>query len=409
MRDGWFETTLGDIAEVVGGGTPSTAKEEFWDGDVIWLTPTEVTAIDGKVIYESKRKITQAGLRSSGARILPLGTVILTSRASVGFVALAGTELTTNQGFQSLIPSELVDGVFLMFWIQMNRSEFESRSAGSTFKEISKSNVKSIVMNLPPLAEQKRIVDVVSSVDAYIDALQQKADTARSARNAVLHELLFAGGDDWTETTLGELLSRSIGGVWGGEPGSDQEEVKVVRSTEFTRSGVLNYSTGVFRSIRSGQLSTRELAAGDILLEKSGGGPEQPVGRVVYVESDIPPRFVCSNFIQLLTPIVEKVLPRFLFLQMWMWHFENRTLEFQAQTTGIRNLRTPDYLEQSVALPPVSEQKRIVEIVSSMDEVIQSAEQAVVDAKNLRSGLLSDLLSGEHEIPASYDVFVGAA
>ena len=138
MRDGWTETTLGDVAEVVGGGTPSTAKEEFWDGDVIWLTPAEVTAIDGKVISDSKRKITQAGLRSSGARILPRGTVILTSRASVGFVALAGTELTTNQGFQSLIPSELVDGVFLMFWIQMNRSEFESRSAGSTFKEISK-------------------------------------------------------------------------------------------------------------------------------------------------------------------------------------------------------------------------------------------------------------------------------
>ena len=109
MRDGWTETTLGDIAEVVGGGTPSTSKEEFWDGDVVWLTPTEVTAIDGKVISDSKRKITQTGLQSSGARVLPKGTVILTSRASVGFVALAGTELTTNQGFQSLIPSELVN------------------------------------------------------------------------------------------------------------------------------------------------------------------------------------------------------------------------------------------------------------------------------------------------------------
>jgi type I restriction enzyme S subunit len=80
-----------------------------------------------------------------------------------------------------------------------------------------------------------------------------------------------------------------------------------------------------------------------------------------------------------------------------------------AQTTGIRNLRTPDYLEQVISLPPLAEQKRIVEIVSSMDDVIQSTEQAVADAKNLRSGLLSDLLSGEHEIPASYNVFVGAA
>jgi type I restriction enzyme S subunit len=133
------------------------------------------------------------------------------------------------------------------------------------------------------------------------------------------------------------------------------------------------------------------------------------VGRVVYVQSDIPPRFVCSNFIQLLTPIQQKVLPKFLFLVMWHWHFENKTLEYQAQTTGIRNLRTPDYLEQFIALPPLAEQKRIVEIVSSMDDVIQSTEQAVTDAKNLRSGLLSDLLSGDHEIPASYDSLMGAA
>jgi type I restriction enzyme S subunit len=94
---------------------------------------------------------------------------------------------------------------------------------------------------------------------------------------------------------------------------------------------------------------------------------------------------------------------------MWHWHFENKTLEYQAQTTGIRNLRTPDYLEQFIALPPLAEQKRIVEIVSSMDDVIQSTEQAVTDAKNLRSGLLSDLLSGDHEIPASYDSLMGAA
>ncbi len=188
--DDWTETTLGDIAEVVGGGTPSTTKEEFWDGDVIWLTPTEVTAIDGKVISDSKRKITKAGLQSSGARVLPKGTVILTSRASVGFVALAGTELTTNQGFQSLIPSERVDGVFLMFWIQINRAEFESRSAGSTFKEISKSNVKSIAIKLPPLVEQKRIVDVVSSIDDVIQSTEPALAEAKSLRSGLLSDLL---------------------------------------------------------------------------------------------------------------------------------------------------------------------------------------------------------------------------
>jgi restriction endonuclease S subunit len=94
---------------------------------------------------------------------------------------------------------------------------------------------------------------------------------------------------------------------------------------------------------------------------------------------------------------------------MWMWHMQNRTLEYQAQTTGIRNLRTPDYLEQTLKLPPQADQHRIVETVSTMDDVLSSTEQAITDAKGLRSGLLSDLLSGDHEIPETYDHLHGAA
>lgn len=148
---------MGEIAEVIGGGTPSTTIGEYWDGDIVWLTPTEITSQDGKVVSDSIRKITDLGFKNSGAQMLPKDSVILTSRASVGFVALAGKELCTNQGFQSLIPKPSVLSKFLMFWIQMNRPEFESRSAGSTFKEISKSNVKSMKLELPPLLEQEKL------------------------------------------------------------------------------------------------------------------------------------------------------------------------------------------------------------------------------------------------------------
>jgi len=292
------------------------------------------------------------------------------------------------------------------FW-----NELRTRAVGTVLrrKTLNARQLQEVPLNLPSLEEQRRIVDLMSSVDSYIAALQQQADAARSARSAVLSKLLSAGGEDWTETTVSDLLSRSIGGVWGAEPGTDQEEVTVVRSTEFTKSGILNFATGVPRSIKSSQLSSRALAEGDILLEKSGGGPEQPVGRVVYVQAVIPPRYVCSNFIQLLTPIRQRVVPRFLFLVMWLWHFQNKTVEYQAQTTGIRNLRTPAYLDQFIALPPLVEQERIVTIVSAIDEVIQSADNAVADAKSLRSGLLYELLSGAHEIPESYDGLLGAA
>jgi type I restriction enzyme S subunit len=190
MRDRWTETTLGTIADVVGGGTPSTKVPEFWDGDIIWLTPTEVVAIDGGVATDSVRKISRTGLQRSGAKMLPAGTVILTSRASVGFVALAGCPLSTNQGFQSLVPKPGVDSRFLMYWVQHNRAEFVSRSAGSTFKEISNANVRAIPITLPPLAEQKRISDVISSLDKTTRALEDTVVTANLLRTGLLADLL---------------------------------------------------------------------------------------------------------------------------------------------------------------------------------------------------------------------------
>lgn len=200
MRKGWTEATLGDVADVIGGGTPSTTVPEYWGGEVVWLTPTEVVPRDGQVILDSERRITKEGLKNSGAQLLPAGSVVLTSRASVGFVGISGVELCTNQGFQSLVPGDTVLAKFLMYWIQSNRVEFESRAAGSTFKEISRSNVKSIRIHLPPMNEQMRMVDLVSSVDAYISLLSSSpgatnanegvTEKARTLRTSLLHELV---------------------------------------------------------------------------------------------------------------------------------------------------------------------------------------------------------------------------
>ena len=407
MRDGWSETTLGELAKFRRDRIDPLSLDS---ADLLchWSIP----ALDefGGPLWEPAGKIGSHKFRVKENAVV---FSLLNPRIPRFALVTGGDDVVCSTEFAVMQPTDLVHETFLLLLASSNvfQKVVGSLASGTTKsrERVKPSDLEGVSINLPPLEEQKRIVDVVVSVDVYIDALQQQADLARTARNAVLHELLSAGGDDWTETIVSALLSRSIGGVWGTEPGTDQEEVTVVRSTEFTKSGILNFATGVPRSIRTSQLSSRALAEGDILLEKSGGGPEQPVGRVVYVQSDIPPRFVCSNFIQLLTPVQKKVLPKFLFMVMWMWHSENKTLEYQAQTTGIRNLRTPDYLEQVISLPPLAEQNRIVEIVSSMDDVIQSTEQAVTDAKNLRSGLLSDLLSGEHEIPESYDVFVGAA
>jgi type I restriction enzyme, S subunit len=212
--------------------------------------------------------------------------------------------------------------------------------------------------------------------------------------------------DGWKALPLSEVIEHTIGGVWGGESATDEVEVTVVRSTEFTKRGYLNFETGVSRSIKHSQLKSRELKEGDILLEKSGGGPDQPVGRVVYVTAEIPNKFVCSNFVQLVRPNSMVIEPLLLFHIMWQWHAINRTLEFQAQTTGIRNLRTPDYLDQEINLPPLPEQKRIVDLISSVDSYIEALQQQLESAKRSRGAVLHELLTagGDGWIETTLDV-----
>lgn len=190
MREGWRWATLGEIADVHGGGTPSTKNPEFWGGDLAWITPTEVVAQDGEVILRTKRRITQLGLERSGARLLPDRSVLVTSRATVGAVALAGVSIAINQGFAGLVCHDAVVPEWLMLWCQANRDEFRSRAGGSTFPEISRSTVRTIPIHVPPKGVQFRTVDLLRSLDRERSATMLKAAGLESLRTALLTDLL---------------------------------------------------------------------------------------------------------------------------------------------------------------------------------------------------------------------------
>lgn len=380
MRDSWVETSLGEIADVIGGGTPSTTIPEYWDGDIVWLTPTEITSQDGKVVLDSIRKITDLGFKNSGAQMLPKDSVILTSRASVGYVALAGQELCTNQGFQSLIPKHSVLAKFLMFWIQQNRSEFESRSAGSTFKEISKSNVKSIKIELPSLPEQKRIVDLISSVDAYIEALQQELEIAKRSRNAVLHELLTAGGDDWVEHKLIDMF----------EIYQPQTIAKSLMSEdgEFIVFGA-NGPIGRYHEFNHDE-------------------PEVVVtcrGATCGTINMTPPKTWITGNAMVVSPKTSGVSKEFLYWALVTGVDIQSVISGSAQPQITREGLAP----VKIKIPPLSRQLEIVDLISGFELNISHLEGSLHKTKNLRSGLLSNLLSGEHEIPISYDQVIGVA
>lgn len=184
----WQRVRLGDIAEIIGGGTPSTQVASFWNGSINWFTPTEIGIT--KYVHKSQRTITPLGLKKSSAKLLPIGTILLTSRASIGDCAILKVVATTNQGFQSLIPLEKINNEFLYYLILTLKNKLLELASGSTFLEVSPNKIKNLLIPLPPLNEQIAIANVLSDVDRYLYSLDALILKKESVKKALSFELL---------------------------------------------------------------------------------------------------------------------------------------------------------------------------------------------------------------------------
>ena len=164
---------LGDICEIVSGSTPKTSIAEYWDGDVKWITPAELSD-DTYIIMDSVRKITKLAVEKTGLRSIPKGTVILSSRAPIGKVAIAGCELYCNQGFKNLICSDVINNKYLYWFLRGNTIFLNSLGRGATFKEISKSIVSEIEINIPSIMQQKKVVENLEKLNRIISIRKQE-------------------------------------------------------------------------------------------------------------------------------------------------------------------------------------------------------------------------------------------
>ena len=190
---------------------------------------------------------------------------------------------------------------------------------------------------------------------------------------------------DWCSIPLKEVLAHTIGGIWGELPGESEVDVHVVRVTELKKNGVLEPATAAKRSIKNSQFMSRQLQVGDIVLEKSGGGPTSPVGRVGFVKDADRPS-VCSNFMQLLRADPERVLAKYLHLYLTYFQDIGGTASLQTATTNIRNLKMAEYLDLPIPIPHLDEQKRIVEI---LEEQLSRLDAATVSFEKLSEKIAS--------------------
>ncbi|WP_025449886.1 restriction endonuclease subunit S, partial [Helicobacter pylori] len=205
----WKKVRLGDIAEIIGGGTPSTQITSFWNGSINWFTATEIGIT--KYVYKSQRTITPLGLKKSSAKLLPIGTILLTSRASIGDCAILKVVATTNQDFQSLIPLEKINNEFLYYLMLTLKNKLLKLASGSIFLGVSPNKIKNLLIPLPPLNEQIAIANVLSDVDRYLCSLDALILKKESVKKALSFELLSQRkrlkgfNQNWKKVRLGDI------------------------------------------------------------------------------------------------------------------------------------------------------------------------------------------------------------
>lgn len=186
----WKEVTLGEIGTIVGGATPSTKNTSFYDGNIPWLTPKDLSVNSNKYILRGERNITEAGFKSCSCKMLPKGSVLFSSRAPIGYVAIVANDMCTNQGFKSVIPNEETDSEFLYYLLKYNKDYIASQGSGTTFAEVSGKTMKDIEVVVPKEKEdQRRIASILSSLDRKIE-LNNKI-------NADLEEMAQAIFKNW--------------------------------------------------------------------------------------------------------------------------------------------------------------------------------------------------------------------
>ena len=419
LPEGWIKTKLGNICELIGGGTPSRQKIEYFEGDIIWLTPTEIPKEKIVRIKDSREKITKLGLSKSSAKIIPTDSVLLTSRASIGYVAIAGINVTTNQGFASFVCNQAMYSYFLAYWLFGNKDLLESKATGTTFKEISKSTLRELFIPFPSLNEQKRIVTKIESIFAQIDAIRENLERLASQvtsasgslvqlKSSVLKQA-FEGNlvpqdpDDESAELLLKRISKDSKGLASGNDDNlpkgwikteleicieilDRKRIPINSNERKQRQGTIPYygATGQVGYIDD-YLFDEEL----VLLGEDGAPFLDHFKTKAYV---IKGKSWVNNHAHVLKGVKEILLNEFL------CHFLNQ-FQYHSYVTGTTRLK----LNQSrmknipITLPPLLEQHRIVSKIESIF--------ARIDAKQKELEILEARLKS---IPDSFDMLKGS-
>ena len=375
--DDWEQRKLGELAEIVGGGTPSTGVDSYWDGDIDWYAPAEI----GEQIYleSSQRKITEKGLNKSSAKILPMGTVLFTSRAGIGKTAILLKEGCTNQGFQSIVPNKgKLDSYFIFTRTKELKRYGETVGAGSTFVEVSGKQMGNMELMMPKtMSEQQKIGEYFANLDHLITLHQRKCEETKKLKKYMLQKMFPQNGqtvpeirfasftDAWEQRKLGEVLDD----MYNGQTPSRKRDEYWNGNIRWLSSGELNRGT-VYSSIETiteegkNSANLRVVPKGTFVMAITGLEASGTRGNCALLGFDTTLNQSCMA----LFPKQDILISQFLF-QWYRMVGEEYGINY-TQGTKQQSYNAELIKILPILLPSIDEQKKIASYLNSIDHLI---------------------------------------
>ncbi len=420
MRE-WKEYKIEDFCEVIGGGTPSTKEESYYGGNISWITPRDLTNYKNRFISKGERNITEAGLRNSSARLLPKNTILLTSRAPIGYLTISANEVSTNQGFKSLVVNpKIADFNFIYYLIKSNIEKIKLLGTGTTFAEISGAVVKNLKFKIPELPTQTAIAEILSSIDDKIE-LNNKINHELETLAQTLFKQWFidfefpnengepykSSGGEMVDSELGEIpkywvverlgnhlyIKGRIGwkGLKKSEYLKESEGYSIVNGSDFINEQIDSQKCGWITKDRFDDSPEIQLKINDILITKDG-----TIGKLAFVDKISNPTSVASG-IFVVRPSTSKVTTFFCWSFFKSPYFQN-LVKYKIEGSVIPHLYQRDFVEMFIPLPPLEVLNSFENIVKDIFENVFSCKEEIKQLQTLRDTLLPKLISGELEI-----------
>ena len=370
----WKECTLSELGTVVGGATPSTKKtDNYVGGNISWITPKDLAGFSGRYISYGSRNITETGLKSCSAQLMPKNSILFSSRAPIGYIAIAGKELCTNQGFKSIVPNSNTDYMFLYYLLKYNKNAIEHMGSGTTFKEVSANTMRNIKVKVPvSLGEQQKIARILSSLDDKIEIntkinenLLQQIEALFKERYLTYDKLPFG----WKRLLLGDVSDMMAGGDKPQNISDQQTAVYKypIYSNGISDEGLYGFTTDYKISEESVTVSARG-TIGYVCLRHI---PYTPIVRLIT-----------------LVPHLNTVSAKYLYL--WL-----KCIPIHGTGTTQQQLTVPDFRKTEIIVPPEVEMKNFTETVNPLFLQVWANQDENTKLIDIRNTLLPRLMSGE--------------